>query len=184
VIDVTTSLPLLAPDWDAMFTPQTNLIELVVRGTVMYFVLLALLRITPRRTVGSIGLVDLVLIVFVAEAAGKALGGDQQSVVDAAVLVGTLVGWGVALDWLNFQVPLVARILSPPPLAVVRDGTFLRKNMRTEFITEDELMGKLREQGIDDVSKVRVARVEEDGGLSVLTFDDKPKRQQPKKKPG
>ena len=57
-------------NWPGMFTPDTSPLEMVLRGTVMYFVLLALLRLVPRRTVGSIGIMDL-LVVLVAEAAGK-----------------------------------------------------------------------------------------------------------------
>ncbi len=177
-------MPLLSVDWEAMFTPEANVIEIFVRGTVMYFLLVALLRITPRRTVGSLGIVDLVVVVFVAEAAGKALGGDYVSLIDGAVLVATLVGWGVALDWANYQFPLVARVLSPPPLPVVRNGKVLRRNMRSELLTEDELMGMLRGQGVEDVSNVRLACVEEDGALSVFTFkgNDNPKRKAPPRK--
>lgn len=159
----------LSVDWEAMFTPEANVIEIFVRGTVMYFLLVALLRITPRRTVGSLGIVDLVVVVFVAEAAGKSLGGEYVSLIDGGVLVATLVAWGVVLDWLNYNVPAVERLLSPPALPVVRNGRLLRRNMRSEFLTEDELMGKLREQGVEDISGVRVAYVEEDGGMSVFT---------------
>lgn len=166
-------MQVLSVDWEAMFTPEANVIEIFVRGTVMYFLLVALLRITPRRTVGSLGIVDLVVVVFVAEAAGKALGGEYDSLIDGGILVATLIGWGVVLDWLTYHVPVVERILSPPPMAVVRNGRMLRRNMRSELLTEDELMGKLREQGVEDLSEVRVAYVEEDGALSVLTSKDK-----------
>lgn len=167
-----------------MFTPETNVIEIFVRGTVMYFLLVALLRVTPRRTLGSLGIVDLVVIVFVAEAAGKSLGGDYVSLIDGGILVATLVGWGVILDWLNYNVPAVSRILSPPPLVVVRNGVLQRRNMRSEFLTEDELMGMLREQGFEDLADVRLASLEEDGALSVLTAKNKrhSRRKAPEKK--
>jgi hypothetical protein len=63
----------------------------VLRGTVIYFVLLALLRLMPRRTVGSLRIIDLLVAVLIAEAAGKAMG-EYGSVTDGIVLVATLLG--------------------------------------------------------------------------------------------
>jgi uncharacterized membrane protein YcaP (DUF421 family) len=57
--------------------------------------------------------------------------------------------------------------LEPAPLRVIRDGKFLRRNMRAEFITQDELMSLLRQQGVYDVKDVKWACVESDGGISV-----------------
>ncbi len=44
--------------------------------------------------------------------------------------------------------------------------------MRRELMTHDELMSQLREQGIEDIATVRMARLESDGQLSVLTYSD------------
>lgn len=50
--------------------------------------------------------------------------------------------------------PLVAH---PPALLLVKDGRMLRRNMRHELITEDELMSQLRHQGRDDLKLVKRA---------------------------
>jgi uncharacterized membrane protein YcaP (DUF421 family) len=49
----------------------------------------------------------------------------------------------------------------------------LRRNMRKELISEGELMSQLREQGVDDVRKVRRAYEEGDGRISVMTYEGK-----------
>jgi uncharacterized membrane protein YcaP (DUF421 family) len=43
-----------------------------------------------------------------------------------------------------------------------------QENMQKELITEEELKGKLRHQGIDDVSKVKKAYIESNGQVSVI----------------
>ncbi len=57
----------------------------------------------------------------------------------------------------------------------------LRRNMRQEFITEDELMSKLRQQGIEDLSQAAKVYMEGDGQISVVTTNkerhDPPKKQ-------
>ena len=64
------------------------------------------------------------------------------------------------------------RLTAPPPLPVIRNGQMILRNMRKEFLTKDELMAQLREEGIEDISKVKAAHIEGDGNVSVITFDD------------
>jgi uncharacterized membrane protein YcaP (DUF421 family) len=47
-------------------------------------------------------------------------------------------------------------------------GRLLRRNMRREYLTEEELMGHLREQGIDQVEMVKSATIEGDGRIFVV----------------
>ena len=44
--------------------------------------------------------------------------------------------------------------------------------MRREMVTRDELMAQLREQGVDDIAKVKSACLEGDGQFSVVRKDD------------
>jgi uncharacterized membrane protein YcaP (DUF421 family) len=56
---------------------------------------------------------------------------------------------------------------------LVKNGQLLRRNMRRELITEDELLSKLRQQGVDDLSEVKEAFMEGDGQISVVTVNGK-----------
>lgn len=158
-------------NWQALFIPGGSLLEIFVRGTIVYFVLLASLRVLNRRHVGSMSLMDLLVMVLIADAAQNAMAGQYNTITEGLVLCGTLIGWNFVLDWLAYTSPLVARLLEPPPLDVVRDGKLLRRNMRTEFLTEDELMSQLRQQGITELSVVSRAQIEPDGGVSVVRTD-------------
>jgi len=101
-------MPLLRIDWSGIFTPEAPLIEGVLRGTVIYFVLLVLLRLTPRRTLGSVGIMDLLVVVLIAEAAGKAMG-EYDTLTEGIVLVATLIGWSYVVNWLTYTVPAIER---------------------------------------------------------------------------
>ena len=84
------------------------------------------------------------------------------------VLISTLVGWNYLMDWLSYRVPLIERLTTPPPLRLVENGRMLRRNMRREFITPDELMAKLREQGHQHLAGVRQMCLEADGEISII----------------
>src|SRR5437899_1773994 len=128
--------------WDQLFVPDTPLIEMFVRGTIMYLTLFALMRVL-RREAGTVGIADLLVLVLIADAAQNAMASNYVSVTDGLVLVLTIIGWSYMLNWLGYQVPVIGRFVHPPPLPLIEDGKMLRKNMRREFVTQDELMSHL-----------------------------------------
>jgi uncharacterized membrane protein YcaP (DUF421 family) len=58
------------------------------------------------------------------------------------------------------------------PVVVVRDGRMLENVMRYERLSDTELQEGLREQGIDDLSKVSIGVLEPDGKFSFFTQQD------------
>lgn len=160
-------MPLTPDDWASVFQLETALLELIARGSALYFAILALMRFMPRRTGGELATMDLIFVLLIAEAAAHALG-DYSSVGDGLVMIVTLMAWNYAINALSYHVPLVERLVASPPLQIVRDGRMLRRNMRREFITEEELVSHLREQGIDHVEDVKVAYVEGEGKLTAV----------------
>jgi len=160
-------MDLLPEDWTAIFRPEAPLLELVVRGTVLFFGILVLLRIMPRRTGGELATMDLVFVVLIAGAGTLSLG-EYTSLADGMIVIATLMGWNYLVNALSFRIPLIERLVSAPPLQVVRDGKLLRRNMRREWLTEEELMGHLRELGIEDLSEVKAAYVEGEGHITAV----------------
>jgi uncharacterized membrane protein YcaP (DUF421 family) len=155
-------------DWQALLIPHTSLIELFLRGTAMYFALLIALRFLVRRHVGTMSLMDLLLMVLIADAAQNAMANEYKSLTEGLVLCGTLIGWNYLFDWLAYRYPAFQKLLEPSPLPVIKDGRLLKRNMRQEFITEDELLSQLRQQEITELSDVKLAFIEPDGAVSVV----------------
>ncbi len=142
--------------------------EIILRGTAVYAFLFVVFRWVIRRDVGAVGIADVLLIVLVADASQNAMSGGYTTVTEGFILIATLLGWNVLLDWLSFRWPLIRRIVSPSTLPLVRDGRLLKHNLRREFITEEELWAQLREQGIDSLTQVKAAYLEPDGNFSVI----------------
>lgn len=154
-----------------MFEPSVPFLEIVIRGTLMYASLLLLLRGLLKREAGTMGIADLLMVVLLADAAQNDMASDYNSITDGVVLVGMIVFWNYALDWLGYHVPAIQKFLHPRALLLVRDGSILWRNMRREFITEEELMPQIRHRGIGELEKVREARIEGDGCISVIAHD-------------
>jgi uncharacterized membrane protein YcaP (DUF421 family) len=158
-------------NWQQTFGFTVPIAETIVRGTVVYLVLFAML-VKFRRGAGTVGVGDLLLIVLLADAAQNAMSNEYKSVSDGIVLVGTLVFWNVFIDWLATKWKWLESTLNQPRCTLIRNGVLIRKSLRTAVLTESELMAHLREKGIERIDDVKLAQLEGDGKISVIPKDD------------
>lgn len=158
----------LGIDWQGIFIPTLSLLEMAVRGTIMYFIIFGLLRFVAKRQTGGTGTTDVLVIVLLAEVAGNGFAVEYKSVVEGAVLVGTILFWSYLVEWAVHRFPKIERILHPPTLLLIKDGKMIRKNMKIELVTKEELLAHLREQGIENCASVKQACMEADGMISII----------------
>ncbi len=158
---------ILKVDWDSVFYTKESLLEIFIRGSLMYLAMFTLLRIF-RRQAGSLGTADLLVIVVIADAAQNGMAGKSESVTEAVLLISTIIGWDFFLDFLGFKSKFFARILQPDALPIIKDGKLNRENMKSEMITYDEIMTQMRLQGIEHIQDVKQACLESDGHFSFI----------------
>jgi uncharacterized membrane protein YcaP (DUF421 family) len=164
---------LFGVDWKLLFIPDTPVLEIILRGTIIYIVIFFFVRVLPNRQMGGVGMNDLLLIVLIASAATNALAGDYKSITNGVILIGTIIFWSYLFNWAGHRFSSLHRLFHPSPRSLVKDGEIQHENMRRELVTEEELVGKLRRQGISDVKSVEQAHVESDGQVSAIKREAK-----------
>jgi uncharacterized membrane protein YcaP (DUF421 family) len=147
----------MSPDWNEILGLSVSPLELVIRGTAMYLFLFLLFRVVVRRRVGAVGMADILVLVIIADAAQNGMSGEYRSITEGAILIATIITWNVLLDWATYKSSRLQKILEPPPLLLIDNGRVLRRNLRVEFVSEDELRSKLREHGVTDYAQVAKA---------------------------
>jgi uncharacterized membrane protein YcaP (DUF421 family) len=162
-----------AVDWEKLFYSDTPIVEVFVRGTIMYLALFLLFRIVLRREAGSIGISDLLVVVLIADAAQNGMAGEYHSITDGVLLVAIIMLWNYVLDWLSFRFHIFRHLVHPSARLLVKDGKIIQQNLRKEFLTNDDLMEQLRKSGIENVSDVKKAYMEGDGNVSVVEKEKK-----------
>jgi len=158
-------------DLETLFRLDVSFLELVVRTSLIYLILLLVLRSIARREMGSLELPELLMIVLIADGVQAGMAGNYESISGALVVAGTLIGWNWLIDWLTYRFAAVERLMRPPPLKLIESGRILRHNMRREYVTSDELWSHLRQEGIEDLAVVKHAFMEPDGTLSVIRVE-------------
>ena len=156
-----------AIDWHTVFVPTGSVVELVLRATVMYLLILAGFRIF-RRDAGSLSVSDLLVVVLIADAAQNGMAGEYKSLTEGAIVVATIFAWNYILDWMAYRFRFVYWLLHPPSLLLIRNGQILYRNLRSQLITRDDLREQLREQGVESIERVKKCYLESDGRISVI----------------
>jgi uncharacterized membrane protein YcaP (DUF421 family) len=162
-------------DWQSIFVPTESLLEIFIRGTIMYLAMFVLLRVF-RRQAGSVSIADLLVIVIIADAAQNGMAGDAKSVTEALLLICTIISWDYFLDFLGFKSKLLRQVIEPTKLKVIENGKYLRRNMRKEMITADEVESQMRQDGIEDISEVKAGYLESDGHFSFIEKESNEKK--------
>ena len=156
--------------WPAALVPAVSVLELVVRGVVVYVALLVALRIFGKREVGQFTIYDLVFVLLVANALQPAMTGPDTSLVGGLVLIAALVTANAVVARLD-EVPAIHRLFTPAPAVIIRDGDYVEGEMKREGVTEDEIDMAIREHGLTGAKDVKLAVLEADGTISVVPKD-------------
>ena len=141
----------------------------VVRGAMIYLIMLVIIRISGRRTMAQATPFDFVLLLIVAETTQQALLGDDFSMTNAAVLIVTLFGIDIGLSYIKRWVPWIADLLDGRPTLLVCNGEIDRRALRKARIDVSDIMVAARAQhGIDSLGQVKHAVLETDSGISII----------------
>lgn len=165
-------------DWSELLLPSTSIAQIAIRGTGVYLALFLAMRLLPRREIGGVGPSDLLVIVLIADAVQQAMAGGYESLTEGLMLAAVIFFWAGLIDWLDYRFPQL-HLAEARPVTVVRDGRLLRRNMKREQVTEDEIMAQLRLHGLDSPRDVVAAYIEGDGHFSILVKGGKAQRQPP-----
>jgi uncharacterized membrane protein YcaP (DUF421 family) len=152
-----------------MFHLEISAWSVAARTAIVYIALLLGFRLAGKREMGQMTPFDLVVILLIANAVQNAMVGPDTSVVGGLIAAAVLLTGNYALAAARDRVPWLRRAIEGEPTLLVRDGKFARKNMRREDVDEDEVMMAMREHGINDVKDVRLAVLETDGSISIVT---------------
>ena len=160
--DVAAHLSLIA-------TQESVTMESVIRPALVYLFLLVLLRLTGKRTLAQITTFDFVLLLIISEATQQALIGEDNSMINGAIVVATLIGLNVLMSLLKQRSRWFDRLLDDIPLVIVADGKPLKDRMDKARVDEDDVLDAAREiHGLERMEQIRHAILERDGQISII----------------
>ena len=145
--------------------------EFVLRAVIVYAVLLAMIRMSGKRTMGQFTAFDMLLIVLLGNAVQNALLGKDTSMTGGLLLAATLMTLNWLVGFATSRNKRVERLLEGEPVVLARDGHVYRDVLRRELVSRDDFAKSMREAGCSDISRVRLALLETNGHITLLLRD-------------
>jgi uncharacterized membrane protein YcaP (DUF421 family) len=143
--------------------------DTVLRGLVVYGVLLVIFRLAGRRTMGDMTTFDLVLTLIISETVQEALIDDDHSMTAAFLLICTLVGADIFMSVIKHRHNLVSKLVDSTPVLLVENGVVHEDRLAKERITLDEVLEAARcNHGLERLAQIKHAILEVGGDISIV----------------
>jgi uncharacterized membrane protein YcaP (DUF421 family) len=150
-----------------MWLPEISILELIIRGVVVYLALFALLRFIGKKHVGELSPFDLVVLLIISETVDGSLIGEDHSLTGGLISAATLVAVVQIVGYLTWRCRSVEKFIEGVPQILVRHGEVERSTLRQEQVTMAELLEAMRRQGHASVTSIRFAILETDGSITM-----------------
>ncbi|MDP2948931.1 MAG: DUF421 domain-containing protein [Chloroflexota bacterium] len=159
-----------------MFSLDVNGWSIVARTVIVYLALLLGLRLAGKRELGQMTPFDLVVILLIANAVQNAMVGPDTSVTGGLIAAGVLIVGNYGVAEARVRLPWLRRAVEGSPTLLINDGKLVREHLRREGLDEDDVLMAIREHGVAEVKDVRMAVLETDGSISIVSSDAKAMR--------
>ena len=144
-----------------------ELLLTALRALLVYVVMLVVIRVLGKRTIGNFSAFDLIVALMLGEVVDEIIYGDV-SLAQGFTAIFVLAAVEYANSWISYGSDAANRWLEGEPTPLVVEGKLQRQGMRKERMHPNDVMAELRLEGIDDLSKVKRAMLETDGEVSVI----------------
>lgn len=144
----------------------------VLRAAAIYLVLMVLFKIAGRRSLAELTTFDLVLLMVIGEATQQALLGDDFSLVNAVLVIVTLIAIDIGFSLVKQRSLGFSRLLDGGPTILVEQGRVLHQRLKHARLDEEDILEASRSaQGIVDISQIKFAILERNGKISIIPYE-------------
>jgi len=150
-----------------MFDMQAPWWEFIVRAAVVYLVLLVMVRLSGKRTVGQFTPFDLIVVMLLSEAVSGSLNAQDESLPGGLIIAATLVVLDFTIALVTSRSQKLDAVLEGNPVLIGRDGVIYKDVLRRERVPEADVEKALRHADCD-LEDMRMAILESDGMINIM----------------
>jgi uncharacterized membrane protein YcaP (DUF421 family) len=156
------------------FESWYNVERTVTLSIVGYVVLFTMLRVSGKRTLSKLNVFDFVFVVAVGSVFASMIISKDVTLSEGVAALATLMLIQLVLAELAARFPKAERIINGEPTLLLSHGKFIPGALKRERVTEEEVRGAIRGEGVTRVEDVDAVTMENDGTLTVAWMSKKP----------
>ena len=157
-------------------------LDVVLRSLAVYAFMLIAIRLTGKKELSQLNTTDVVLILLISNAVQNAMVGSNTSLLGGLVAAAVLFALNYVLKKVMFNNKNIRNLLSEKPEILIHNGNLDFAMLSKLGITNEELREAIHEHGVEKYKDVKLAIMEADGNISVISGDAQLKHSQYKRK--
>ncbi|MFW2780260.1 DUF421 domain-containing protein, partial [Acinetobacter baumannii] len=153
-------------------TTWSFVLEILVRCTIMFIIIISFLRLSGKRGIRQLSLFELAIILCLGSAAGDPMFTKDLPIVHALIAFIAILSLYRLVTWGMVKHKKIEDLLEGKALCVVKEGLLVYKDFQKQTYSHDEFFSEMRQQNVEHLGQVRTALLESDGILSLLYYED------------
>ena len=146
-------------------------LDVALRSLAVYFFMFAAIRVFGKNQLSQLNAGDIVLLLLISNAVQNAMVGSNVSLEGGLVAALVLFGANFIVKKIIFKNPKIKSLVESDPVILIKDGIVDNIKMKEQEVSFDELEETVREHGVEKIEEVRLAVLEVDGNISVISMD-------------
>ncbi|SDK41111.1 Protein of unknown function [Pedobacter sp. ok626] len=157
-------------------------LDIILRSLAVYVFMLVAIRLTGKKELSQLNTTDVVLILLISNAVQNAMVGSNTSLLGGLVAAAVLFTLNYLLKKLMFKNERFRNLITEKPEILIHNGNLDFAKLSKLGITNEELREAIREHGIEKYKDVKLAIMEADGNISIISGNENLKQTQYKRK--
>ncbi len=149
--------------------------KIILSSVSVYVFIVAAIRLTGKKELAQLSVIDLVFILLISNAVQNAMVGTDSSLGGGMVAATSLFIVNYLFKRIMYNFPELNKLIQGEPLLLIYNGKLNTKNITGAKISIQEIMEVIREHGVAAVEQVDLAVLEVDGNISVMSHEFKQK---------
>lgn len=113
--------------------------EFILRGLIVYLVLLIIVRISGKRTIGQFTPFDLLVVVLLSEAVSGSMTGGDESLVGGLIVALTLLTLNIVISFAASRSQRLENVIEGREVLLGRNGRLFNDVMKVHRIGKNEI---------------------------------------------
>lgn len=155
-----------------MFTGSLyGLVRILVVGSLAYLLLIAILRVSGKRTLSKMNAFDFIVTVALGSILATVMLSKDVPLAEGILAFSLLAALQFAIAWSAQRAPLLETAIKSEPRILLWDGQVDEAALLDERVTRDEIKAAVRKSGAGDLVNIAAVVLETDGSFSVIARD-------------
>ncbi len=144
-------------------------VDVALRSLAVYGFMLIAIRMSGKKELSQLNTTDVVLILLISNAVQNAMVGSNVTLSGGLVAAAALFLANYILKKIMFKNKALHTLLADHPEVLIHDGIVNHPVLDNLDIDIDELQEAMREHGVDRFADVKLAMLEVDGNISIIS---------------